>query len=163
MPPISNSYEIVCKSLYFPVSLQGSLLSLITFLQQFGVLSRFFASRRRTGKGRVIKENRDNICPKITKRPVFIAPAVLPVDMKIPRKHWVYAGFFWRRGRDSNPRGIAPKLISSQPRYDHFDTSPCMLNLLLKMRKAGFRFLVCLFSLSFIFESSLCSCRYNFE
>ena len=30
----------------------------------------------------------------------------------------------WRRGRDSNPRGIAPKLISSQPRYDRFDTSP---------------------------------------
>ena len=33
-------------------------------------------------------------------------------------------GFSWRRGWDSNPRGIAPKLISSQPRYDHFDTSP---------------------------------------
>ncbi len=33
----------------------------------------------------------------------------------------------WRRGRDSNPRGIAPKLISSQPRYDHFDTSPCLI------------------------------------
>ena len=32
----------------------------------------------------------------------------------------------WRRGRDSNPREIALKLISSQPRYDHFDTSPCM-------------------------------------
>ena len=30
----------------------------------------------------------------------------------------------WRRGRDSNPRGLAPKLISSQPRYDHFDTPP---------------------------------------
>ena len=30
----------------------------------------------------------------------------------------------WRRGRDSNPREIALKLISSQPRYDHFDTSP---------------------------------------
>ncbi len=29
----------------------------------------------------------------------------------------------WRRERDSNPRGIAPKLISSQPRYDHFDIS----------------------------------------
>ena len=29
----------------------------------------------------------------------------------------------WRRRRDSNPRGIAPKLISSQPRYDHFDIS----------------------------------------
>ena len=42
----------------------------------------------------------------------------------------------WRSGRDSNPRGIAPKLISSQPRYDHFDTAayggyqetePCIL------------------------------------
>ena len=31
--------------------------------------------------------------------------------------------FFWRRERDSNPRGIAPKLISSQPRYDRFDIS----------------------------------------
>ena len=29
---------------------------------------------------------------------------------------------FWRSGRDSNPRAIARKLISSQPRYDHFDT-----------------------------------------
>ena len=33
-------------------------------------------------------------------------------------------GPFWRRGWDSNPRGLAPKLISSQPRYDRFDTSP---------------------------------------
>ena len=33
---------------------------------------------------------------------------------------------FWRSGRDSNPRGIAPKLISSQPRYDHFDTAADM-------------------------------------
>ena len=32
---------------------------------------------------------------------------------------------FWRRRRDSNPRaGVTGKLISSQPRYDHFDTSP---------------------------------------
>ena len=49
----------------------------------------------------------------------------------------------WRRRRDSNPRAREGKRISSAPRYDHFDTSPCMLNLLLKMRKAGFRFLVC--------------------
>ena len=34
---------------------------------------------------------------------------------------------FWRRGWDSNPCAIARKLISSQPRYDHFDTSPYML------------------------------------
>ena len=32
----------------------------------------------------------------------------------------------WRSGWDSNPRGIAPKLISSQPRYDHFDTAANM-------------------------------------
>ena len=30
----------------------------------------------------------------------------------------------WRRRWDSNPRAVAGKLISSQPRYDHFDTSP---------------------------------------
>ena len=29
---------------------------------------------------------------------------------------------FWRRRWDSNPRGIAAKLISSQSRYDRFDT-----------------------------------------
>ena len=33
----------------------------------------------------------------------------------------------WRRGWDSNPCGIAPKLISSQPRYDLFDTSPYLI------------------------------------
>ena len=36
----------------------------------------------------------------------------------------VSAFYKWRRGRDSNPRALARKLISSQPRYDHFDTSP---------------------------------------
>jgi hypothetical protein len=30
----------------------------------------------------------------------------------------------WRRGWDSNPREVSLKLISSQPRYDRFDTSP---------------------------------------
>ena len=34
---------------------------------------------------------------------------------------------FWRSGRDSNPRAIARKLISSQPRYDHFDTAAFFL------------------------------------
>ena len=31
----------------------------------------------------------------------------------------------WRSGWDSNPRRVAPQLISSQSRYDHFDTAPC--------------------------------------
>ena len=35
-----------------------------------------------------------------------------------------FAGSVWRRERDSNPREIALKRISSAPRYDHFDTTP---------------------------------------
>ena len=30
----------------------------------------------------------------------------------------------WRRLRDSNPRGLAPKRFSRPPRYDHFDKPP---------------------------------------
>ncbi len=30
----------------------------------------------------------------------------------------------WRSGWDSNPRTVARQLISSQSRYDHFDTTP---------------------------------------
>ena len=29
---------------------------------------------------------------------------------------------FWRRRRDSNPRGVSPKRFSRPPRYDRFDT-----------------------------------------
>ena len=37
--------------------------------------------------------------------------------------------FLWRSGWDSNPRvGVTDKLISSQPRYDHFDTAPYILS-----------------------------------
>ena len=45
---------------------------------------------------------------------------------KNPANPLVYWIFRWRRGWDSNPCAIARKLISSQPRYDHFDTSPSM-------------------------------------
>ena len=33
-------------------------------------------------------------------------------------------GCVWRRRWDSNPRGVSTYLISSQGRYDHFDTPP---------------------------------------
>ena len=36
--------------------------------------------------------------------------------------------FIWRCGWDSNPRYREVQLISSQSRYDHFDTTPYMLN-----------------------------------
>ena len=50
------------------------------------------------------------------------------------------AGSLWRSGRDSNPRVVSHKLISSQPRYDRFDTaahiSP-LRNPFGKVRKTG--------------------------
>ena len=42
---------------------------------------------------------------------------------RTPQKPSVFKGF-WRRRWDSNPRTLAGNLISSQGRYDHFDTSP---------------------------------------
>ena len=44
---------------------------------------------------------------------------------KIPPKNVVtsFRGI-WRSGWDSNPRSLAAQLISSQSRYDHFDTAP---------------------------------------
>ena len=47
---------------------------------------------------------------------------------------------FWRSGWDSNPRALAGYLISSQARYDHFDTAPYMLNSILEYN-AIFNFL----------------------
>ena len=58
---------------------------------------------------------------------------------KVKSAHlWTLFTQIWRRGRDSNPRGIAPKLISSQPRYDHFDTSPCLSQHLTPEKHLGF-------------------------
>ena len=42
---------------------------------------------------------------------------------KIPHNRLIVRDI-WRSGWDSNPRAVARKLISSQPRYDHFDTTP---------------------------------------
>ena len=38
----------------------------------------------------------------------------------------MYRVFYWRKRWDSNPRALAGYLISSQGRYDHFDTLPYM-------------------------------------
>ena len=35
---------------------------------------------------------------------------------------------FWRRRRDSNPRGLSPKRFSRPPRYDRFDTPALLFN-----------------------------------
>ena len=46
---------------------------------------------------------------------------------------------FWRRRWDSNPRGIAAKLISSAPSYDHLSTSAYLILLQGTSRRARFR------------------------
>ena len=47
---------------------------------------------------------------------------------KVRKKPWKHciSRAFWRRRWDSNPRALAGYLISSQGRYDHFDTPPCI-------------------------------------
>ena len=40
-----------------------------------------------------------------------------------PHGYWI---FRWRKRWDSNPRAREDYLISSQARYDHFDTLPCI-------------------------------------
>ena len=42
-----------------------------------------------------------------------------------PHGYWI---FRWRSGWDSNPRAREDYLISSQARYDHFDTAPYMFS-----------------------------------
>ena len=46
------------------------------------------------------------------------------IDEKKIRKHATCFRIFWRKEWDSNPRCVAAYLISSQGRYDHFDTFP---------------------------------------
>ena len=43
----------------------------------------------------------------------------------------------WRKRWDSNPRTLADQLISSQSRYDHFDTLPCLSQHQNHLRKRG--------------------------
>ena len=49
------------------------------------------------------------------------------------RKEKADSGYHCRRMAEMEgfepPDGVARQLISSQPRYDHFDTSPCALSL----------------------------------
>ena len=45
-------------------------------------------------------------------------------DKKETNKLFRLVCLFWRSGWDSNPRNLTVQLISSQPRYDHFDTAP---------------------------------------
>lgn len=64
------------------------------------------------------------------------------------------APFFsvWRRRWDSNPRYPEVQLISSQSRYDHFDTSPFLFSILIS--SASFILQLFLFCLYFFYAVS---------
>ena len=57
--------------------------------------------------------------------PLEVGVSLMPIrrQRKLTNLLSKFVNLSWRSGRDSNPRGIAPKLISSQPRYDRFDTA----------------------------------------
>ena len=49
---------------------------------------------------------------------------LLVLSARKQKSHLTMTFLFWRRQRDSNPRGIAPKRFSRPPRYDRFDMPP---------------------------------------
>ena len=48
------------------------------------------------------------------------------VCVKTHKRNTMSSCGFWRRRRDSNPRGLSPKRFSRPPRYDRFDTPACL-------------------------------------
>ena len=58
----------------------------------------------------------------------FVLPVYLRMDLRKEEvlENTRFSRTLWRRRWDSNPRALADNLISSQARYDHFDTSPWM-------------------------------------
>ena len=77
--------------------------------------SRTLATVRRTVAARRDAERRA--------RAVRIPPCNPCIVCRKNKKQHPAGCCLWRRRWDSNPRGIAAKLISSQSRYDRFDTS----------------------------------------
>ena len=55
---------------------------------------------------------------------VHIPCSAVRRNKKMRPTTWVRIFLLWRRRRDSNPCGLAPKRFSRPPRYDHFDTPP---------------------------------------
>ena len=69
------------------------------------------------------KNRRADRSGRNAENPVFMRVLGLLTKEKSSRKSTA----FWRKRWDSNPRAREGYLISSQARYDHFDTLPCVL------------------------------------
>ena len=64
----------------------------------------------------------DCFSPACGRVALFSSPPLKPPLKNAPTCGWCIP--YWRKRWDSNPRALADYLISSQARYDHFDTLP---------------------------------------
>ena len=76
---------------------------------------------KRTKPRRRIACSGVRLCTKIAEMPDFKRFSGVE---KVHRNSIKITVDLWRSGWDSNPRNLAVQLISSQSRYDHFDTAP---------------------------------------
>lgn len=78
-------------------------------------------------KKREIKQKAvlSNILERTAKNRVIFGAGTKKKKSRNPHGYWI---FRWRSGWDSNPRAREDYLISSQARYDHFDTAPYMFS-----------------------------------
>ena len=77
----------------------------------------------------VVDTNQKAVLSKIMERTaknqVIFRAGTKKKKSRNPHGYWI---FRWRSGWDSNPRAREDYLISSQARYDHFDTAPYMFS-----------------------------------
>ena len=83
------------------------------------------SSARRKKQGIKQKAVLSKILERTAQNRVIFGAGTKKEKSRNPHGYWI---FRWRSGWDSNPRAREDYLISSQARYDHFDTAPYMLS-----------------------------------
>ena len=82
-------------------------------------------AKRRKKRGIKRKAVLSKIMERTAQNQVIFGANAKKEKSRNPHGYWI---FRWRSGWDSNPRAREDYLISSQARYDHFDTAPYMFS-----------------------------------
>ena len=82
-------------------------------------------AKRRKKRGINQKAVLSKIMERTAQNRVIFRAGTKKKKSRNPHGYWI---FRWRSGWDSNPRAREDYLISSQARYDHFDTAPYMFS-----------------------------------
>ena len=82
-------------------------------------------AKRRKKRGIKRKAVLSKIMERTAQNRVIFGAGTKKEKSRNPHGYWI---FRWRSGWDSNPRAREDYLISSQARYDHFDTAPYMFS-----------------------------------